>query len=261
MARIQSETIQNSNCRFTSHLPHSLHNHCDRSLCRKRRALLRANHMAERRWLLLSAPGPRFFNRRIETVSHPRLGVDIAGLVWVRLDFFPQLVDEYAQVFGFFSVVRPPDGLQQAGDAPCALPDWLPGDASSSNSFGVSRTGLPFTGPVRFSKSILSRRTRTAANIPPAPNVAARPGCAPSVPRTKRLHDIIVCAGIERLHLVAFSVSHGEHDDGNIARAADFAARLQAGPPRHIHVEQNQIGPLVANCSSASSPLRASTTV
>ena len=32
----------------------------------------------------------------------------------VGLDFSPQLIDENAQVFGFFSVVRSPDGLQEA---------------------------------------------------------------------------------------------------------------------------------------------------
>ena len=32
----------------------------------------------------------------------------------IGLDFFSQLVDENAQVFGFFPVVGSPDGLQQA---------------------------------------------------------------------------------------------------------------------------------------------------
>ena len=35
-------------------------------------------------------------------------------MAWVGLDFFSQLVDEDAQVFGFFPVVGSPDSLQQA---------------------------------------------------------------------------------------------------------------------------------------------------
>ncbi len=40
--------------------------------------------------------------------------MDVARIVRVGLDFLPQLVDEHTQVFRLFSVVRPPDSLQQA---------------------------------------------------------------------------------------------------------------------------------------------------
>ena len=39
----------------------------------------------------------------------------------IRLDFFSQLIDEDAQIFGFVAVVGAPDGLQQAA-VPRALP-------------------------------------------------------------------------------------------------------------------------------------------
>ena len=55
-----------------------------------------------------------FFAGRLEAISDPRFGVDVARVARVGLDFFSQLIDEHAQIFGFFAVIRAPDGLQQA---------------------------------------------------------------------------------------------------------------------------------------------------
>src|SRR5215472_15077504 len=57
------------------------------------------------------------FGRRwigqLEPVSHPRLSHDVAGVSGVLFDFLPELVYYNAQVFGFFGVVRAPNGLQK----------------------------------------------------------------------------------------------------------------------------------------------------
>src|SRR5580700_7093700 len=56
---------------------------------------------------------------------------------------------------------------------------------------------------------------------------------------SERLHYVIVCAGVERLHFVAFAISDGEHDDGHVARGSNFSASIETGHPRHIHVEDD----------------------
>src|ERR1700735_2620163 len=61
---------------------------------------------------------------------------------------------------------------------------------------------------------------------------------------SERLHHVIVCAGVERLHFVAFAISDGEHDYGHVAGSPNFSASIETGHSRHIHVEDDQDGPL-----------------
>src|ERR1700722_12311721 len=49
-----------------------------------------------------------------EAVADPGFGEDVFGLGGVGFQFFAKLVNDYAEVFGFFAVVRSPDGLQEA---------------------------------------------------------------------------------------------------------------------------------------------------
>src|ERR1700733_11717697 len=47
----------------------------------------------------------------LEAVADPGFGEDVFGLGGVGFDFFAELVDHDAEVFGFFAVVGAPDGL------------------------------------------------------------------------------------------------------------------------------------------------------
>src|ERR1700691_134282 len=69
--------------------------------------------------LFFRAGRARFFGRGVEAIADPRLGVNIAGMLGVWLYFFPELIDEHAQIFGFFAIVRSPDGLQQTAVPLC----------------------------------------------------------------------------------------------------------------------------------------------
>ena len=46
--------------------------------------------------------------------ANPRISLDVARVAGIRLDFLAQLIDEHAQVFRLFAVIRPPYGLQQS---------------------------------------------------------------------------------------------------------------------------------------------------
>jgi hypothetical protein len=61
--------------------------------------------------LAFGVAGAGLFLWGVETISNPGFGVDIARVLWVRFYFLSQLVDENTQIFGFLSVVGPPDGL------------------------------------------------------------------------------------------------------------------------------------------------------
>src|SRR6202007_734369 len=54
--------------------------------------------------------------------------------------------------------------------------------------------------------------------------------------------DVVVGAGIEGDALVALGAANGEHDNGNVAGTADFAAGFDATHPWKIHVEKNEVG-------------------
>src|ERR1700722_20460341 len=44
----------------------------------------------------------------------------------------------------------------------------------------------------------------------------------------KRLDDVIISAGVERLNFVAFTISGGQHYDGHMAGSTDFGAGFEA---------------------------------
>src|SRR5215469_9964426 len=56
----------------------------------------------------------RFFGRPLETITDPRLGVNVAWMMRLRFDFFAQLIDEDTQVFHLLAVVGTPNRLQKA---------------------------------------------------------------------------------------------------------------------------------------------------
>ena len=72
----------------------------------------------------------------LEVVAHPGFGENIFRLGRVGFDLFAELVDDNAEVFGFFAVVGTPDGLQEA--TVCQGFAFV-GDEElkTSNSFGV----------------------------------------------------------------------------------------------------------------------------
>src|SRR5205814_1615505 len=73
--------------------------------------LTTANHLI----LLFSRRALReAHGRRLETISHPRFRPDVLRLRRVAFDLFAQLIDDYAQIFRFFSIFGPPNGLQQS---------------------------------------------------------------------------------------------------------------------------------------------------
>src|SRR6266851_4695913 len=46
--------------------------------------------------------------------THPRFRQDVFRVRRIALNLLPKLVDHHAQILGLFSIIRPPDGLQQS---------------------------------------------------------------------------------------------------------------------------------------------------
>src|SRR2546422_4284124 len=59
--------------------------------------------------------------------------------------------------------------------------------------------------------------------------------------RAERLGYIVVGARVQRLDLVGFRITNGEHDYGNIGGCPDDAASLQTVHAGHVHIENNEI--------------------
>ena len=49
----------------------------------------------------------------MEAVADPRFGEDVFGFGGIGFEFFAELVDDDAEVFGFFAVVWAPNGLEE----------------------------------------------------------------------------------------------------------------------------------------------------
>jgi hypothetical protein len=179
--------------------------------------------------LFFGAVGAGFWFRWIEAVADPGFGVDVARMAWVGLDFSSQLIDENTQVFGFFPIVRSPDGLQQAamrlGFARIRneLAQEFEFFRRAADGFVVHHDGALLE--VNF--QIVGDEGRSG--------VAGR-GSAQSGTDARHefldaegFYDVVIGASIESLDLVAFGIAHGEHDDGRIAGGADFAAGFESG--------------------------------
>src|SRR6202020_3384429 len=57
----------------------------------------------------------------------------------------------------------------------------------------------------------------------------------------KRLHQIIVGAGIERLHFVVLRTKDADYQNRNVKDLSDSPTRFEAADPRHFQVEENHI--------------------
>src|SRR3984885_12292756 len=66
------------------------------------------------RYLFLGTVDAGFWFGWVEAIADPGFGVDVTRMTRVGFDFAAQLIDEDAQVFGFFSVVGSPNGWQEA---------------------------------------------------------------------------------------------------------------------------------------------------
>ena len=64
--------------------------------------------------------------------------------------------------------------------------------------------------------------------------------------RAERLVDEIVGARIQGPHFVGLRIANGEHNDSHAGTRTDLAAGSQAAHAGHIHVEQDQIGMVIA---------------
>ena len=64
--------------------------------------------------------------------------------------------------------------------------------------------------------------------------------------RAEGLVDEVVGARVQGFHFVLLGVAHGEHDDPHAGAGADLAAGSQSAHARHIHVEQDQVGMIIA---------------
>ena len=189
--------------------------------------------------------------------------MDVARVAWIGLDFLPQLVDEHAQIFGLFAVVRPPDGLQQP---PMRQRLSLIGhQMSQAIQIPSASAGRPLPLPIteRLSKSIFKSFEMNGGNdSADAARRKRRSDARHQFLGAEWLHNIVVRAGIERLHFVAFRVAHGQHDDGHVARSGEFRGRSPGRrTPGMLTSSRIRSGRSLRICSSASSPVRASATV
>ena len=168
--------------------------------------------------------------------------MDVSRVARVGLDFFSQLIDEDAQVFGFLSVVRTPNSLQQTAVAQglSLLGDEM---AEQFKFFWGETDGVAFDGDGALGEiNFQIIREKGGCSYGGGCVAESRADASHQFLGAERLDDIIVGAGIEGLDFVAFGVANGEHDDGDVARLANFAADVQAGHAGHVDVEKNQGG-------------------
>ena len=187
-----------------------------------------------------------FFRARLETVADPRFGVNVARVPRIGLDFFSQLIDEHAQILCFFPVVRTPDCLQQAPMAE-SFPLIRDEVAEQFEFLGCEADGISMErhgafGEVNF-QIVGDERGRRFLRRAAA---EGRANAREEFLGAEGLYNVIVSAGVEGLDFVTLGVAHSEHDDGNIAGLADFAADVEAGDSGQIDVEENQAGMIAA---------------
>jgi len=166
------------------------------------------------------------FGSRLETVANPRVGVNVARVPWIGFDFFSQLIDEDPQILRFFTVVRSPNSLQQA-------------PMTESNSLVRDEMAEQFEFLGREPDGIFAERHGTLGEIYlqvvgdkrgrgflGGASADSGTDAREEFLSAEWFYDVVVCAGVECLDFVALGVANGEHDDGNIARLADFAADI-----------------------------------
>ena len=169
------------------------------------------------------------YHGRANAVADPRLGEDVPrGDDGFGLDLLAQRSDQHAQVLRLIGACGPQIALRIARWV-STRPGCCARYVSSSNSFGVSRTSSPSLQhaeplPVDDQTAAHDRaRSRRRTVRPPQRGADARQQFLGA----ERLRDVVVGAGVERAHLVAFGAARRQHQDRH-ARASG----APAGTPR-----------------------------
>src|SRR5579885_503549 len=190
---------------------------------------------------------PKRLARSLKAVADPGFRQDVLWMSRVHLDFLAQLVDHDAEILVFLSVVGTPDGLQRA-----AMSDRLTLICHQQLQHVIFfwRQMNPVSANVDRARLKIDRQLpgqkvgdRFARREPAQGSSNTRKQFLDS----ERLHHVVVRSGIERRHFIAFGVAHRKHDDRRLGRTADFAARLDSSDPGHVHIEQNEVGLILAN--------------
>ena len=145
------------------------------------------------------------FSRDFETVLRLKAVAD-PGSVRMYLGregsasiFFPQLIDDHAQVLRLFAIIRTPHGLQQAGGASAAFLDWQPGVSGHRIPSASDAPRWPRTITSRLSKSMVrSFETNGGRASPGRIAPQRRANTRQQLFNAERLHHVIVGAGIQR---------------------------------------------------------------
>src|SRR5215472_16340916 len=184
------------------------------------------------------------FGRRwigqLEPVSHPRLSHDVAGVSGVLFDFLPELVYYNAQVFGFFGVVRAPNGLQKP--FMCKRLSLLHNqDAQNLKLLGAKVYPLaPNVDDPFFQIDTQFRSFHLRQWFVDRDTSKRCPDSSKELAYGKRLYNVIVRARIKRANLVLFGVAHRHHDDWPFEGQSNLAAGFEAAHAGHINVQKDQ---------------------
>jgi len=161
---------------------------------------------------------------------------------WVFFDFFAELVDYDAEIFGFVAVFGTPDGLQETtvGDGFALLSDEMLEDfefLGREMDFGTGH-GDAALFKIHGQFFGLEGRNGVGGGVPAERGANA----GEEFFDAEGLGDVIIGAGVEGDDFVTFGVANGEDDDGNVAPGADFAAGFDARDAGKINVEKNEVG-------------------
>ena len=147
----------------------------------------------------------------------------------VRLDLLAQRADQHAQVLRLIDRVRAPDGLEDGavGQHPAGMlrqeRQQLEFLRRQPHFFAVPEhpESLAVDDQVAAHDRLARRRRRLDAP-------QRRADAGQQLLGAERLGDVVVGAGVERAHLVAFGAARREHQDRHARRLAHAAADLDA---------------------------------
>src|SRR5262245_47245888 len=183
---------------------------------------------------------------RPEPVPEAPHGLDVAGLGRVGLDLRPQPLHARVHQPGIPQVVVFPHQIEQL------LPgEHLPrrgGQHQQQPQLGWGQRQLA-VGPAHDQRTAVYHQVTVCLRRRAGPRHAAQHRPDPRIehPRLHRLHHVIVGPGLQAPHDVQVVAPCRQHDDRDIAVAAQPTAYLEAVQPWEHHVEHYDVGRGIAD--------------
>lgn len=160
----------------------------------------------------------------------------------VALEFFAELSDKDAEVFGLLGGLRAPDGGEQgamgedlagvAGEEEQEV-KFLGGEVDGAAAYGDRMRG-------GIDEEVADFDGRIAGALGGAAQMGADAG--KEFLDAEGFGDVVVGAGIEGFDFGVLLIANGENEDGGAAGAADGAAEVDAGHAGHHEVGDDEVG-------------------